>query len=327
MVRKSRKYLLGIDIGGTKILTAVLDKQFRVHGERKVSVNADKGERVFFKSLIGSIRKVLAESRTSLSNVLAMGVGCPGIIEVPEGVVKMASNLPFLKSCPLQDKLRKRFGIPVVVENDVNVGLYGEHQLGAARGFKHVFGLFLGTGVGGAFILDGKLYHGATGAAGEIGRTFLSVPSFLSGTRKTCTVDAFLGRFAISTEAVYLILKQKATHLFHAVGYDVKKIKSNTLARAIRAGDTVLENLILNKAKLLGITMANVADLLNPDAIILGGGLIEAMGDLIIPEARKTMRRYGLGPVVKSVKVLPAKLKDHSIVKGAAKLAYDAFAR
>lgn len=324
---KDKKYVIGIDIGGTKILTTVLDRQFRVHAERKVPVDANRGEAVFIRALNDTIQDVLAESKTGFGNVLSIGIGCPGIIQVPEGVVKMATNLSFLKDYPLQENLRKRFKVPVLVENDVNAGLYGEHQLGAARGFNHVCGIFLGTGVGGAFIFNGKLYRGATGAAGEIGRTFLSIPSFLTGNKKTCSVDAFLGRSAIATEAVYLILKQKAPHLFHAVGTDAKKIKSNTLARAIRAGDTVLESLILNKARLLGLAMANIVNLLNPGAIVLGGGVIEAMEDLILPEARQTLRRYALGPVGKSVKVFPAKLKDHSIVKGAAKLAYDAFVR
>jgi len=232
-----------------------------------------------------------------------------------------------MKKYPLKSILHQRLRLPIVIENDVNAGLFGEQQFGAARGYQEVVGIFLGTGVGGALILNGEIYRGATGASGEIGHTFLSLPSLLHGKYQGETVETLIGRIRIASEAGNMVMKQKAPHLYDQVGFDIKKIKSGVLARAIRAGDSTIKTLMLDKARLLGITMANVVNLLNPELIVLGGGIIEAMGPIMIPEASRTMFQYAMGPVVKNVKVVPAKLKDYSIAMGAAKLALNSLAK
>lgn len=323
MGEKKRKYLIGIDIGGTKILTVLLNKKFEISGEKKIKVDPQKGAKVFFEAIGESAEAVLKSAGVSMTEVAAAGAGCPGMIRMPQGIVTLSPNLPFLKNCPLKAKLSKMFGVPVAVENDVNAGLYGEHQFGAARGCDHVAGIFLGTGVGGALILGGKLYQGATGGAGEIGHTFINLPAFLEGMSREGTVEALLGRLRIASDAGLLIMRQLAPHLYSLVDYDVKKIKSNAIAKAIKAGDKALEELIVHKANLLGIAMANVVNLLNPSMIVLGGGLMEALGPVILPAARESMRRYALPPLVEKVKVAAAKLKDYSVAMGAAKLALD----
>ena len=211
----------------------------------------------------------------------------------------------------------------MVLENDANAGLYGEWKLGAAKGYRNVAGIFLGTGVGGAFILDGRLYRGATGAAGEIGHTFLGAPTLIDADEKISTVEGLLGRLRIASEAGLLILKQKAPKLYHEAGYDIRKIKSKMLKLSIKRGDDAIRDLMLQKAKVLGLAMANLVNLLNPEVIVLGGGLIEALGSEIIPEARDIMKKFAMAPIVKSVRVQKAKLGDDSILLGAAQLALD----
>ncbi len=321
MSRSRRKiFWLGLDIGGTKILAALLDKNFKIHGEIKVRVEPDRGRDFFFKTIHGAVKDLLEETGVKPKQIRGAGAGCPGIIHNPEGVVRLSPNLPFLKNCKLRKILSALFDCPAVVENDVNAGLYGEQQFGAARGFKHVAGIFLGTGVGGAFIFDGKIYRGLTGAAGEIGHTYLFPPLGLSDPAKA-TVEGAFGRLAISAEAGLLLMQQKAPALFQNTGYDVRKIKSKTLLKAIRSGDTALKSLIVEKARLLGVTMANLVNLLSPELIVLGGGLMEALGSLILPAARQTLRELAMVPLVKPVRVAAAELKDYAIVKGAAKLA------
>lgn len=324
MARKVKKYTVGVDLGGTKMLAALLSEDYTIQSVYKTSIDANLGEKVFFKNLVESIETVLS-GRVSIKEVGSIGLGCPGIIQAPEGVVKISPNLSFLKNYPLAEKIERRFGVPAAVENDVNAGLYGEQQFGAARGCRHVAGIFLGTGVGGALILDGKLYRGATGAAGEIGHTFLSLPSFLPGSQKGGTVEDYLGRLRIASEAMLLVMKQKAPHLLENCEYDIRKVKSKALSRAARQDDAVRE-LISDKAAILGICMANVVNLLSPELIVLGGGLIEALGDILIPTARQVMQEYAMRPLAAGVKVSPAKLKDFSIVKGAAKLGAEAAA-
>jgi len=322
MARNVKKYVVGVDLGGTKMLAALLDERYEIKSLYKAAVEPNRGEKFFFKTLVESIETVLS-GKVSIKDVRAIGLGCPGIIHAEEGVVRLSPNISFMKNYPLGEKLRRHFGVPVAVENDVNAGLYGEQQFGAAKGHKHVFGIFLGTGVGGAMILDGKLYRGATGAAGEIGHTFLSLPSFLAGAQKAGTVEDYLGRLRIASEAMLLVVKQKAPHLLESTDYDVRKIKSKALARSAHQDEAVRE-LISDKASILGIAMANVVNLLSPELIVLGGGLVEAMGDLLLPAARQVMQEYAMKPLVAQVKVVPSKLKDYAIVKGAARLGSEA---
>ncbi len=323
MRRRAKKYFIGIDIGGTKILAALLNEQFEVLQTDKAKVDANKGEKVFFDSLIDGVKKVCKEGEVSLKEIQAIGIGCPGMIKNPDGIITLSPNISFMKNYPLAKKVKQRFKVPVVVENDVNAGLYGEHAFGAAKGVENVVGIFLGTGVGGAMILNGQIYRGTIGAAGEIGHTFLSLPSLVSSFDREGTLEAKVGRHAISSEAGALMLKQQAPVLFEQVGYDVKKIKSKALLKSIQGGDIFIQNLIEDKARIVGISMANVVNLLNPQMIVLGGGVVESMEEWILPPAKETMQKYAMPPIVKGVKVVAAKCGDYAIVKGAAKLAFD----
>ncbi len=317
----AKKFLIGLDIGGTKILAGLLRPDFSVITTIKMKVEPHRGLIVFIKMLTIAIEDLLDDNGLVSKNVIAMGVGCPGIIDPDTGVVQVSPNLLFLKKCPLKSILQKKLHIPTTLENDVNAGLYGEQQFGAAKNAKYVLGVFLGTGVGGGLIFDGKLYRGLTRAAGEIGHTFVNLPFGAEGVLPT--LENMTGRLALASEAGLLLMKQKAPRLFRDVGTDLKNLKSGALARAVRAGDTEVKKLIQAKARVLGVSMANAVNLLSPELIVLGGGLIEALGFLIIPEAEKTMRQFAMPDLVRPVKVRAAMLGDHAVMLGAAKLALE----
>ena len=324
MAKKSkRKYLIGMDLGGTKLLTSLLNRDFKIIAESKSKVEPSKGEKVFLNTVLESIQDVLEEAGLKAGALAAAGMGSPGIIHPKKGIVVTSPNIPFLRNYPLKAKLGKYLGVPVALENDVNMGLLGEHFFGAARGYSDVVGLFMGTGIGGALILNGRLHRGVTGAAGEAGHMILQKDGALCGCGQRGCLEAYAGRIAIAGEAAVLAARQKARVLFADAGTEVSKIKSGVLAKAIRGGDHAVESLIRKKAELVGIAMANIANLLSPELIVLGGGLVEAMGDIIVKEAEKSMLRHGMPDIVKRVKVVPAQLKDHAIVRGAAKLAAD----
>ncbi len=316
-------YSIGVDLGGTKILAAVLDPKFRILSEHKAPSEPNRGEKFFIGNIKSCIQTAIRKSKVSVKKLRVIGVGCPGMIDFSRGMVKLSPNIKFLKKYPLRDVVSRILKLPVIIENDVNAGLYGEWKFGAAKGYRDAAGIFLGTGVGGAFILDGRLYRGATGAAGEIGHTFLGAPSLLDSYDKASTVEGLLGRLKIASEAGLLILKQKAPELFKEVEYDIRKIKSKALLHSMTQGDEAIHHLLLQKAKILGLAMANLVNLLNPEIIVLGGGIIEAMEHCLLPEAREVMKKYAMGPIVKSVKVSAAKLGDDAIVMGAARLAID----
>ena len=319
--RKRQSYYLAFDIGGTKVLAALVTMNFRVAAEKKIKVEPEKGRRIFLKTIEEAAVELLEDAGVSLKRIKAVGAGCPGIIRNPGGRILLSPNLPFLNGFELGRELKKKFGVPVAVENDVNTGLYGEQRFGAAQGKQHVLGIFMGTGVGGALILNGKIYHGALGAAGEIGHTYLIPPFMGISAVRPGTLEGLTGRMAISADSGLLLMQQKAPHLYEETGYDVRRIKSKSILRALKAGDKALGELIGEKARYLGLAMANAVNLLNPEMIVLGGGLVEALGASFVALSRQAMETFALPPLVRGVRVVGAKLGDYAIVLGAAGLA------
>lgn len=319
--KQKKKYLIGMDLGGTKLLTTLMNRHFEIIAERKYKIETAKGERHFLNTVFGSIQDVLDDAGLKAGSLAAAGMGSPGVIHFKKGIVLACPNIPFLKNYPLRAKLEKRLRIPIALENDVNAGLFGEHQFGAAKGYSDVVGLFMGTGIGGALILNGRLHRGASGSAGEAGHMIMQRGGALCGCGQRGCLEAYAGRVAIAGEAAVLATRQKARNLFRETGTEVSKMKSGVLAKAIRGGDHAIEVLIRERAAWVGVAMANIANLINPEMIVLGGGVVEAMSEIIVKEAEKSMRRHGMPDITQHVKVVPAKLKDHAIVKGAAKLA------
>lgn len=320
---EANHYVIGMDIGGTKVLSCLYDLTFKLIAKSKSPINPHKGIEFFQKLMLENIGQLIEKSQISMSQIVALGAGCPGIIKHPEGIIKISPNIQCLKQFKLKKFFKDRFNIPIAIENDVNAGLYGEQQFGAAKNFQHVIGMFLGTGVGGALIFNGQIYRGSTGAAGEVGHMFIDPPKFSDPLGHQSTLESQLGRLSIASDAGYLGLLQKAPHLYEEVKDRVKKIKSGVLSRSIQGGDKSVEDLLLQKARILGLHMASLVHLLSPELFVLGGGTIEALEKIIIPEATKVMHQYAMQPLVSHVKVATAQLGDFSVSHGAAKLALD----
>jgi glucokinase len=321
----AKTHSIGIDIGGTKILVGLLDKNFRLLAEAKNKTKPDKGERYFLKTLRDSVKQVMDDAHVSRSEIVGVGVGCPGFIDPDRGFINDSPNIPFLKSYPLAKQLRSDFDLPVVVGNDVQTGLFGEHQFGSAKGYDNAVGIFMGTGIGGAVIIQGQPYRGSTGSAGEIGHMVMDPAGPLCGCGQRGCFEAFAGRLAIAAEAAILVARGQAPNLAQKSGTDIRAIKSGALAKAIQAGDKAVEQLIRRKAGMVGLVMSNLVNMFNPDIIVLGGGVVEAMPNIIAREAESVMRERAIAPSARHVKVSTAKLKDYSIVMGAAKRASDQF--
>lgn len=322
-MKKKKSYVIGVDLGGTKMLTALLNRNFEVVSEQKIRMETDKGSKYFLKLFANSVHEVLDEAKVGLEKVAALGIGSPGLIQSEEALVLFCPNISFLKNFSFRKNLASWFDMPITVENDANAGLYGEQQFGAAQGINHLVGVFLGTGIGGALMLDGKIYRGAHGGAGEIGHMVVDTMGPICGCGKQGCLEALAGRVAIASEAAALGLKQKAPKLYKMVGTEVSRIKSRALAKAIKAGDKTIEQLISYKAKLIGLSLSCIVNLLNPEMIVLGGGLVEAMPELIVRQVKKSVREHAMPGFMKEMKIVSARLGDHAIVKGAAKLAWD----
>jgi len=252
-----------------------------------------------------------------------VGVGCAGDIDMKKGEVRSSPNLTFLDGYPFRDRLERMTRARVFISNDVQAGLYGELKRGAAQGARHVIGVWIGTGVGGAVILDGRLFLGSTGRAGDIGNYLLHSVSVSAEAPRKEVLDAVASRTAIAGDAAALAAKHRAPALRKAVGTDVDNIGASDIARAIQQGDKAIERLVRSRASIVGAALSNLVDFLNPDVVVLGGGLVEAMPGLIRRQVRQSIDAHASRKAARAVKVVVAKLHRHAGTVGAALLAID----
>ena len=321
-----RRAYIGIDIGGTKSLYALFDESFEVLAEKKLRTHPEKGGvAMFTRSMTRAVKALMAEARKRDLEVRRVGVGCAGDIDLRRGVVRHSPNLEFLDGYKLGDTLTRLTGARVFVGHDVQAGLYGEFRLGAARKARNVIGVWIGTGIGGAVIFGGRLHQGSTGQAGDIGNYLLHAVDVAHQSPRKEVLDNVASRTAIAGVAAALAAKHRAPHLRKFAGTDVTDIGAGDLADAIAGGDEAVEKLVRSRASVVGAALSNLVDFLNPDMIVLGGGLVEAMPAIMRTEISRSIQSHASTNAAKAVRVVVAKLKGHAGTVGAACLAVDMY--
>ncbi|HEY3192178.1 MAG TPA: ROK family protein [Solirubrobacterales bacterium] len=270
----------GIDLGGTKIQTVVVDPDNNVLGESRRPTPATGGPEDVAREIAAAMREAAGQAGLGTRDLGGVGIGSPGDADEKTGVVSDARNLPdWTGSFPLGEQLSDQLGVPVQVGNDVQVAVQGEFELGAGKPYKTVLGVWWGTGVGGGLILDGKPWIGR-GAAGEIGHVVVK----RGGARCTCgrrgCMEAYAGRLAMEIKARKEVKKGAKTDLFRIMeehGRD--RLTSGIWERALKHGDDMATTLIDRAVKMLGVGIASSVNLLDPEAVIIGGGLGQRLGD------------------------------------------------
>jgi len=325
--RKRRNHAyIGIDVGGTKSLFALFDAKFEVVAEEKFRSHPEKGgAKAFTKLLESAIHSLMRAAAKRGLEVKVVGVGCAGDIDMRRGIVRASPNLPFLGGYRFGPRLARLTGARVFVGHDVQTGLYGEFMLGSARKARHGIGVWVGTGVGGAIMIDRRLYQGATGVAGDLGHYVLHAVVASGDPGRKEVLDNVASRTAIAGHAAALAARHRAPSLRKEAGTDVRDIKASDLAESIRKGDKAVEKLVRSRASVIGTALSNLVDFLNPDIIVLGGGMPEAMPVLIRSEIRRAIDAHAVPKAARAVKVVVAHLHNHAGTAGAAKLALDMF--
>jgi glucokinase len=209
------------------------------------------------------------------------------------------------------------------VLNDLHAALYGELKIGHAIGYKDVIAIFIGTGIGGAIAIDGKLHVGLSKEAGNIGHYLLHAFGPLAGSERNGILDDVASRLAIAGTAATFAAKNWAPHLMKTIGTDVKNIKSSAFAKAIRGGDKMIEELVRSRVQIVGIVLSNIVDFLSPQMIVLGGGLSDALPKLVRHEVRAGIRAHSSRKALRGLKIVTAKHKGHAVTIGAARFAMD----
>ncbi len=308
-----KRFWVGLDLGGTKMLAKVFDDKFDDIGSCKKKTEGFRGMEAGLKRMAKTISQALEEAGVKPDQLGGIGVGCPGPVNPEKGTIIEAPNLGWVKA-PVKRALEKEFGCPVAVCNDVDAGTFAEYEFGAAKGAKCAVGIFPGTGIGGGAVLRGRLLQGASISCMEIGH----IPLYPDGAGGATTLENVASRLAIAAQSASAAYRGQAPHLLGQCGTDLSKITSSRLADAIQNGDEAIADIVRNAARILGCGVATVVQLMTPDIVVLGGGLVAALPDLYVPTVLKAANDMVLAPFRGTFKVVAAQLSDDASVLGAA---------
>lgn len=312
---------VGIDVGGTKTLCVLLDKHFKQLDEIKFKTAPEEGRHRFTHRLTDSVGALVNTARAKGLDVVAVGIGSAGAVDEKEICIKTSPNLLMLENFPIGKYISKVVKAKMTIGNDVQTGLHGEHKLGAAKGCSNVMGVFFGTGVGGAVIINNKLYSGTSGFGGQVGGLVAQPVGGPMAAMSHGIVDRIASKSAIASEALVMAIKNWAPYLHREVGTDLSKIGWGILKRAIKNGDKRIEEMLRARIRVVGIALANVINFMNPEMLVIGGGLIDQMSELVIEEIENGLREYLTPEVSQALRVRPAKLGGHAVAIGAGHMA------
>jgi glucokinase len=322
-VNAGKENWIGFDLGGTKMLAEVFDEKFNVLGRCRKKTKGHEGKEAGLKRINAVIREALEQSQLKPAQVSGLGIGCPGPLDLKKGVIREAPNLGW-DNVPIRKAIEDEFGIPVTVGNDVDFGVYGEYNFGAAQDARCVVGLFPGTGIGGGCVYEGKIFRGANSTCMEIGHIPMALGGVLDGAGNSGTLESIASRLAISGAAAQAAFRGAAPHLKSIAGTDIAEIRSAQLAESIEQGDKMVRLIAETAAEYLALGVVTMIHLLAPDVIVLGGGLVEAMPDLFVETISKEVKRRVLPSMREIYEIVPAKLGDQATVMGAAAAARQA---
>jgi glucokinase len=305
---------VGIDLGGTKIYAVVFDGA-KVLAEGKTKTPTQGGPLAVVDAMAAVVREL-----GPIEHLAGVGVGAPGVIDPHDGTVQQAPNLPgWMEPFDVADALSSALdGVPVTVDNDVNVGTLAEHRLGAGKGADDLLGVFAGTGIGAGVVLDGELRRGPTGAAGEIGHMIVRRGGRLCGCGGRGHLEAYAGRAAMERRARDLEQKGRDTILVDlAPG---RRMTSGVFVKALAAGDAVAIELIDDAVGALGVAIASAVSVLDIALVVVGGGLADRLGPSFVGRVEEACRA-DVFPRNPDLRIVPAALGDRGGSMGAALMA------
>jgi glucokinase len=284
------KLYAGADLGGTKIQAAVINGRGKVLGEARAETPTTGGPDAVAETIAGAVREAAAAAGVEASSLTAVGVGSPGEVDEVAGTVAQARNLPdWEEAFPLGPRLSELLGVPTSVGNDVQVGTQAEFQLGAGKPYKSLLGVFWGTGVGGGLILDGRPWVGL-GAAGEIGHTVVKIGGRRCGCGRLGCLEAYAGRGSMEAKARSLVEDGEQTVLFEIMKKRGRtRLTSGVWERALKHDDKLARRLMDQAVEALGAGIASANNLLDVEAVVIGGGLGTKMGEPYVQRIREAM--------------------------------------
>ena len=306
-----------VDLGGTKIYSVIATEQGEVLGDDLRPTLAQEGPDAVVDRIVASVREAAQRSGVEWERVRGIGISSPGPVNPGEGIVTDAPNLPGFHDFPIARLLSEALGKPALLENDANAAAYGELRFGAGRGFRHIVYVTLGTGIGGGLIIDGRIYEGASGAAGEVGHLIVDPDGAECNCGNRGCVEALASGRAIEREAAEAVAAGRSEALARAAAGG--KLTGEAVHAAAMAGDAAAREIIARAGYYLGLGLAGLLNCFNPEALILGGGLV-AMGELYLGPAVETAKAGAFPQIVADVTITEAALGRQAGALGAAAL-------
>ena len=310
-----RMPVLAIDLGGTKIIATVVSN--KVIAREYQPTQANEGPQSVIKRILSMIDHLLSLRNLELSQLDSISIAAAGAIDFERGLVTFSPNLPGWHDIPLRDIVREKYRVNTFLINDASAAALGEHRFGAGKGVNNLVLLTVGTGIGGGIIINGKLYSGPSGSAGEIGHMTIDV----NGPKCSCgnigCLETLASGTAVTKEAIRRISQGERSSLTEIVGGKIENITAEKVEVAARNGDSLALEVISEAATYLGIGLVNLVNIFNPEMIIIGGGLAK-MGDLLLEPARQVVRERAFQLSAGLVRIVPAQLGDDAGVLGAA---------
>jgi len=308
---------IGIDLGGSKILTGVVDSRGKILVSEERATPARKSARAVIRAILDSVHDVLGSGPIGISKVAAVGIGAAGISNPETGVVFASPHLPRWRDVPLRDILQQELGKKVFLMNDANAAALGEFYFGVARGARDFIYITLSTGIGGGIVVGGRLYTGTIGCAGEVGHMTIDDdgPVCYCG-NKGCW-EALASGTALAEEARRRIKEGAATSMLRYTGGCVEKVTTQIIHKAAQGGDALAQELIGRTGYYIGVGLANLINIFNPELIVIGGGLSN-IGDILLQPAFEVAKHRAYKEAFQAVRFASAELGRNSGMLGAA---------
>lgn len=306
----------GIDIGATNIKYGLVDPEGNIQFRNLISTPQQSPVEKLFEKVLHCGEQLLIEADELNGEVGEIGVGSPGSVNVKTGVIQgTCPNIPNWVGFHLRDRMAERLNLPVIVDNDANCAALAEYRFGAGQGYRNIICLTIGTGIGGGLIMGGKLYHGADYSAGEIGHMILNHSDDPENDNKYLESE-------VSAPAILSTMKEKLsekmTPAFEAViGKDIANLTMRKIFAAVKRGDRLAPVIFREKAQILGTAIAGLVNVLNPELVILGGGVAEG-GTIFVDTVRKTLMAKALPVAAEALSIVPAQLGNAAGFIGAA---------
>ncbi|HLI48790.1 MAG TPA: ROK family protein [Chthonomonas sp.] len=329
--RKEAPYVVGVDLGGTNVRAAVIDRSEKLLGRAENPSEAKGGVARTVAAIATAVRNAAKAANVSMNEIGAIGVAVPGHIDVPAGMVRWAPNfgdyvdgayVPY-KNVPLRELVEKELGIAMVMDNDANVAALGEFRYGAGRGTRHLVMFTLGTGIGGGIIVDGQVLRGATGGAAEVGHIIIADGKGSSPNGPHGRLEVLAGRDGIVERAALKMESGRDTLLWrHITGPEALQqfLTPKLIDQAAEEGDALAREVLEEIGHFVGLGIASMVNVFNPEVVVLGGKISNSR--TLFDAAVRTARASAIGSILAAARIVRAELGDDAGIMGASELAW-----